>query len=49
VVGLFLAPTPPSPAYHRFADRRSFLGIPNFGDVTSTGVCAARLAELISS
>jgi hypothetical protein len=34
-VGLFLPPTPQSPAYHRFADRRSFLGIPNFGDVAS--------------
>ncbi len=35
LIGLFLPPTPQSPAYHRFADRRSFLGIPNFGDVAS--------------
>jgi hypothetical protein len=35
LVCLLLPPTPQSPSYHRFADRRSFLGIPNFGDVAS--------------
>lgn len=31
-----LAPRIPQPVtYHKFADRRSFLNIPNFGDVTS--------------
>jgi hypothetical protein len=32
---LFVAPIPQDPAYHRFADARPFLGIPNFGDVVS--------------
>ena len=32
----FLLPRIPQPqSYHDFADRRSFLGIPNFGDVAS--------------
>jgi len=36
VVGAFLlAPIPVDPNYHDFADRRSFLTIPNFGDVAS--------------
>ena len=48
VVGFafFLLPRIPQPqAYHMFADRRSFLGIPNFGDVVSNvpfaviGIC----------
>lgn len=30
-----LPPLPVDPEYHNFADRRSFLGIPNFGDVAS--------------
>ncbi len=30
---LFVEPIPQDPAYHAFADRRPFLGIPNFGDV----------------
>ncbi len=35
-VGLyFIEPIPQSLLYHEFADRRSWLGIPNFGDVTS--------------
>jgi hypothetical protein len=38
IVGVvdFLLPRIPQPqSYHQFADQRSFLGIPNFGDVTS--------------
>ena len=39
VVGLAglvaLDPIPQDPNYHRFADTRSFLGIPNFSDVVS--------------
>jgi hypothetical protein len=42
----FLLPRIPQPqAYHMFADRRRFLGIPNFGDVVSNipfaviGIC----------
>lgn len=43
--GLLLPPIPQPQSYHVFADRRSFLGIPNFGDVVSNlpfalvGVC----------
>jgi hypothetical protein len=33
--GFFTGPIPQSPAYHRFADRRAWLGIPNFADVSS--------------
>ncbi len=32
---VFLEPIPPDPAYHRFADTRSLVGVPNFGNVTS--------------
>ena len=32
-----VAPIPQDPRYHLFADRRSFLGIPNFFNVTSNG------------
>jgi hypothetical protein len=32
---LSLDPIPQDPAYHRFADQREFLGIPNFFDVVS--------------
>lgn len=36
VVALALVgPIPQDPAYHRFADERRFLGIPNFGNVAS--------------
>ena len=35
VVDLFLPRIPQPQAYHNFADRRSFLGIPNFADVVS--------------
>lgn len=35
VVGLLLPRIPQPQAYHMFADQRSFLGIPNFGDVVS--------------
>jgi hypothetical protein len=35
VVDLFLPRIPQPQAYHNFADQRSFLGIPNFGDVVS--------------
>ena len=35
VVCVFLPRIPQSPSYHLFADRRSLLGIPNFGDVVS--------------
>ena len=31
----FVAPIPQDPEYHLFADSRSWLGIPNFGDVMS--------------
>jgi hypothetical protein len=31
----FLPPIPQPPEYHRFADQRSLLGIPHFGDVAS--------------
>ena len=34
---LFVAPIPQDPGYHRFADGRPFLGVPNFGDVVSNG------------
>lgn len=35
-IGMFLARRiPQDPEYHNFADRRPFLGIPNFGDVVS--------------
>ena len=30
-----LGPIPQDPAYHNFTDRRSLLGIPNFGNVAS--------------
>jgi len=32
---LFVDPIPQDLAYHDFADKRGWLGIPNFGDVTS--------------
>ena len=32
---LFVPPVAQDPAYHAFADRRGWLGIPNFGDVAS--------------
>jgi hypothetical protein len=32
---LFIDPIPQDPAYHLFADMRSFFGIPNFNDVVS--------------
>lgn len=32
---LFVDPIPQDPGYHRFSDTRSWLGIPNFGDVIS--------------
>jgi hypothetical protein len=36
LVGVFaLDPIPQDPNYHRFADTRSFLGIPKFNDVVS--------------
>lgn len=36
VVGLFMVSAiPQDPGYHNFADRRAWLGIPNFGDVVS--------------
>ena len=33
--GFFLGPIAQSPDYHRFADQRAWLGIPNFADVSS--------------
>lgn len=46
VLACLLLPRIPQPlSYHQFADRRGFLGIPNFGDVTSNlpfaliGIC----------
>jgi hypothetical protein len=35
IVALLLPPLPQPLAYHQFADQRSWLGIPNFGDVAS--------------
>lgn len=35
IVALFLKPIPQWQSYHDFADRRSWVGIPNFGDVSS--------------
>jgi hypothetical protein len=35
IVALLLPPIPQPLAYHNFADQRSWLGIPNFGDVAS--------------
>ena len=35
IVDAFVPPIPQDPSYHNFADRRAFLGIPNFGDVMS--------------
>ena len=35
IAGLLLPPIPQPQSYHVFADRHSFLGIPNFGDVAS--------------
>lgn len=35
VVDFLLPPIPQPQSYHMFADQRSFLGIPNFGDVIS--------------
>jgi hypothetical protein len=35
LVALLLPPIPQPLAYHNFADQRSWLGIPNFGDVVS--------------
>jgi hypothetical protein len=35
IVDAFMPPIPQDPSYHNFADRRAFLGIPNFGDVMS--------------
>jgi hypothetical protein len=38
---LLMRPTPQSQAYHQFADRRSAVGIPNFGDVASNALFLA--------
>ena len=35
-VALMISPIAQDPAYHQFADRRAFLGIPNFADTTSS-------------
>jgi len=35
IIALLLPPIPQPLAYHNFADQRSWLGIPNFGDVVS--------------
>lgn len=35
VTTFLIAPIPQDPGYHAFVDMRSFLGIPNFGDVVS--------------
>lgn len=35
VIALLLPPIPQPLSYHNFADHRAWLGIPNFGDVTS--------------
>jgi len=36
IAALFFPRTPQPLSYHQFADRRSWLGIPNFGDVVSS-------------
>ena len=52
-IGLLLPRIPQPQSYHMFADQRSFLGIPNFGDVVSNlpfavvGVCG--LVSLLRS
>ena len=35
-VALLISPIAQDPAYHQFADRRAFLGIPNFADTASS-------------
>lgn len=35
IIALLLSPIPQPPSYHNFADHRSWLGVPNFGDVIS--------------
>jgi len=35
IIAVFLPPIPQPLSYHNFAEHRSWLGIPNFGDVTS--------------
>ena len=34
-IAVFISPIAQNPAYHQFADRRAFLGIPYFGDTAS--------------
>ena len=46
---LFLDPIPQDPAYHLFADTRTFFGIPNFNDVASnSGFALAGMLGLIA-
>jgi hypothetical protein len=46
---LFLDPIPQDPAYHLFADTRTFFGIPNFNDVVSNaGFALAGMLGLIA-
>ncbi len=46
---LAVAPIPQDPAYHQFADERSFLGIPNFSNVASNaGFAIAALLGLVA-
>lgn len=46
---LFLDPIPQDPAYHLFADTRTFFGIPNFNDVVSNaGFALAGVLGLIA-
>ena len=35
IIGFLIPPIPQPLSYHNFADQRAWLGIPNFGDVTS--------------
>ncbi len=45
----FVPPIPQDQAYHRFADRREWLGIPNFADVVSNaGFIVSGLAGLLA-
>ncbi len=50
IVGLlFLDPIAQDPAYHLFADNRSFLGIPNFNDVVSnTGLAIVGILGMLT-
>jgi hypothetical protein len=45
-VAMLLPRIPQPQSYHDFADQRSFLGIPNFGDLASNLLFSGRFAVL---